>query len=32
MADFLVLDTDDPSALTPGIVDVYLGGLPMHEA
>ena len=32
MADFLVLDTDDPYALTPGIVDVYLGGLPMHEA
>lgn len=32
MADFLVLDTDDPCALTPGIAGVYLGGLPLHEA
>ena len=32
MADFLVLDTDDPCAMSPGIDEVYLGGEPIHQA
>lgn len=32
MADFLVLDTDDPCTVSPGIDAVYLGGEPIHQA